>query len=194
MFRLINTAKNFDNTKTYYILDFTDLSVSELKKSDLVFLFKTNPEIDIDGVSYRIDEDRDIISAKSYPYGGSDYEPIGDNFLLTYHKLERYGSSYSYKIYKKGISKPIFKSNTPKSNMNYLTFNTQNFDDKYLAIDISGVDKHYYREDREEYFGITVILDVTSDNIKVLRKDENWDIEGDRNYYNYQDGKMLANI
>ena len=109
-------------------------------------------------------------------------------------KLERYGSVYNIDVYRRGVNKPIFSTKTPNSGMNYLTFNVDSFDNKYLVIDISGTDKHYYGEDREEYLGLTIILDVTGETVKILRQDTIWDIDNDRNRYLYKDGIMKSNV
>ena len=193
MYILIATETIMDK-KTYYILDTDDLSITKCDKSYIVNLLMKYPQISVKNLEMLNESDDIKLRTKSFPYGKGTMEMFSKNYLFTAHKLERYGSKYRLEVYKLGVEFPIFTTVTPNSRMDYLTFNVQSFDDKYLVIDASGMDKHYYREDREEYFGITIILNVTSEEVKVLRQDKTWDIEDSRNFYAYENGIMNPNV
>lgn len=191
MFILVNTTTDeYDKVLEAEVLDTDDLVSERISSKDLLQLMKSIPDLKIEGTEFDSDFGRIFYTRNRF---GNSYYRVSDNYGVIIKK--RNGGTarvyFEVFVYKKGVEGHIYTFKTPEHNDEYVDFNFKEVGNKYFVIDVSAMDKHYYGEDGEEYFDLTIILDISYKPVKEVRRDKEYVISKYAYTWGYSDKKLV---
>lgn len=187
LFILVNVGKDFNGKFKYDVLDTDDLVCESFVSEHLKDLYKRIPNLSITGIKY--DSSTCKLSFVQNQYGTKFYK-INKNYALVAERkksVRGYLFYYNLMLYRRGTDEPIWYSETPTSSYDYLSFCFENFDN-YICIEACAYDKHYYREDCGEEFYLGIVLDISSERAKIIRKDDKFIISNKFKLWQYDVG------
>lgn len=140
---------NYKNGKvTYSVLDEDDLKVEVVSEEDCKAFMQSS---DLLSMEYADSSDYDFaigVARRAYAM-----------VVCT----DRNKSRYSIYIREKGgrpLNTDYITLQKGRLYMDYINLDVEVLDNQYFVIGFDGMDKHYYREDSEEYFRKSIVFDI----------------------------------